>query len=279
MSIISNVTAEPNRLEMVLEYLKSTKRQYTKQELEDVFSPSNGRGGSSIFREVYIVLESLGLVKIENDLVKLNLPNTKQTIAKIIKEAIFNKDFLERDNMAFAIAWLQTQNSIKALNWSDSIGNVVKSDLNDEYQELDLTGTDATRWKHFGYWCIYLGFATKIYIAEKTYICPDPTDAISIELKNIFTKTKELTIKDFLISLSTILPVLEQGHVRKKINESIREGLQLSENILSIATSLALLRLQEQNKIKLEHKSDADSMSIQNEHNNEIISHIIYLGK
>ncbi len=279
MSIISNVTAEPNRLEMMLAYLKSTKRQYTKQELEDIFSPSNGRGGSSVFREVYTVLESLGLVKIEDDLVKINLPNKKQTIEKTIKEAIFNKDFLERDNMAFAIAWLQTQNSIKSLNWSDSIGNVVKSDLNDEYQELDLTGTDATRWKHFGYWCIYLGFATKIYVAEKTYICPDPTNAISMELKKIFTKTKELTIKDFLISLSTILPVLEQGQVRKKINESIREGLQLSENTLSIATSLALLRLQEQQKIKLEHKSDADSVSIQNGRNNEIISHIIYLGK
>ncbi len=276
MSIISNFTAEPNRVEMVIDYLKSTKKQYNKQDLEDIFSPSNGRGGSSVFREVHTVLELLGLVKIEEDLVKLNLSKTKQTTSQIIKEAIFNKDFLERDKMAFAIAWLQTQDSIKALDWSDSIGNIVNNDLNDEYQELDLTNN--SRWQHFGYWCIYLGFATKIYIAEKTYICPDPTDAISNELKNIFIKTKELAIKDFLTSLSTILPVLEQGSVRKKINESIREGLQLSNNTLSIATSIALLRLEDRKVIKLIHKADADSLTVQDGDKNKITSHIAYLG-
>lgn len=277
MSIISNFTAEPNRLEMVIKYLKNTKKQYTKQELEDVFSPSNARGSSSVFREVYVVLESLGLLKIENDFIKLNLPKTKQSILLTIREALFDKDFLKKDDFSLALSWLQAQNSIENLDWSDSVSNIVNSDLNDDYLELDLTNN--SRWQHFGYWCVYLGFATKVYIAEKIYLCPDPTEAISHEIKTIFTKTKEMNIKGFFLSLSTTLPVLEYGSIRKKINESIREGLQLPEDTLSKSTSLALLRLENRNIIKLIHKSDADSVLIQDDNNNKTISHIEYLGK
>ncbi len=277
MSIISNFTAEPNRLEMVIKYLKGTKKQYTKQELEDIFSPSNARGGSSVFREVYTVLEALGLLKVDNDLITLNLPKTKQPILLTIRDAIFNKEFLEKDDFSLALTWLQTQNSIKNLDWSDSVTNIVNGDLNDDYLELDLTNN--SRWQHFGYWCIYLGFATKVYIAEKTYLCPDPTEAINDEIKNIFTKNKEIQIKEFFLALSRVLPVLEYGSIRIKINESIREGLQLPEDTLSKSTSLALLRLERRNIIKLIHKADADSVLIQDGNKNKTISHIAYLGK
>ena len=165
MSIISNFTAEANRLEMLIKYLKSTKKQYSKQELEDVFSPSSARGSSSVFKEVYTVLEALGLIKVDNDSVKLNLPVVKQSILLTIRDAVFNKEFLKRDDFSLTLAWFLTQNSIKSLHWSDNVTNTVSSDLNDDYLELDLTNN--SRWQHFGYWCIYLGFATKIYIAEK----------------------------------------------------------------------------------------------------------------
>jgi len=283
MSIISNVTAEPVRIEMLIDYLKTTTKQHSKQDLDILFSPPNGKQNetskTSTFKDVYTVAESLGLIKIEDDLVKLKVDNKKVSTSKIIKTAIFNKSFLEDDKIGLAIAWLQTQNSIEPLHWSAKIIDIVNSDLNDEYQDLDLTGTDATRWRHFGYWCMYLGFATKVYIGEKIYVCPDPTEAINMELKDVFCKIKELTINDFFIALSTIIPVLEQGYIRKKINESIREGLQLADNTLSIATSLALLRLEERNIIKLLHKSDADSYTIQDGNHNKIISHIAYIGK
>lgn len=277
MSIISNFTAEPNRLEMVVKYLKSTKKQYTKQELEDVFSPSNARGSSSVFREVFTVLESLDLLKTDNDFIKLNLPKTKQPINVIIRDAIFNKEFSNKDDFSLALSWFQSQNSIKNLDWSDNVTNIVNSDLNDNYNELDLTNN--SRWQHFGYWCIYLGFATKIYIAEKTYLCPDPTEAINNEIKNIFTTNKEIRIKEFFLALSNVLPVLDYGNIRIKINESIREGLQLPEDTLSKSTSLALLRLESRNIIKLAHKADADSLLITDGSKNKTISHISYLGK
>jgi len=282
MSIISSVTAEPIRVEMLIDYLKTTTRQHSKQDLDFMFSPPNGKQNeeskTSTFKDVYTVAESLGLIRIEDDVVKSNILNKKTSTLKHIKNIIFAKEFVQKDSMALAISWLQTQRSIKPLHWSAKIIDVVNSDLNDKYDGLDLTGTDATRWRHFGYWCIYLGFATKVSIDGNIYICPDPTEAINNELNDIFSTRKELKIKEFLVSLSSTLPVLEEGVIRKKINDSIREGLQLPENVLSLATSLALLRLAHRKVIKLIHKSDADSVSIQDNDSNHIVSHIEYLG-
>lgn len=278
MSIISNVTAEANRVEMLIDFLKTTKKQYSKQDLEDIFSPSSGRKGDEpVFRAVYTVTDSLGVIEIENDSVKLNIKHSRFDTSKIIKEAIFNDEFLKKDNIAHAIAWLLIQNSIGSLGWSDNIVNTVNKDLNENFTDFGLTNN--SRWQHFGYWCIYLGFATKIYVAEKSYLCPDPTKAIENELANIFKNTKELVIKDFQNSISKILPVLEQGYIREEISSSAREGLQLANNTLSFATSLALIRLESRKVIKLEHKSDANSITIQNGKNNRIISHIVYIGK
>lgn len=283
MSIISNVTAEPIRLEMFIEYMKKTTRQHTKNELDILFSPPNGKQNitskASTFKDVFSIAESLGFIELEDDTVKLKLSNNKISVSEVIKTAIFNKEFMNKDNMAFAISWLQTQNEIEDLHWSAKIIDVVNNDLPEEYQGLDLTGTDATRWRHFGYWCVYLGFATKVYIAEKIFICPDPTEAINNELNSIFVKTKELNIKEFFRLLSITLPVLEYGNIRNIINESVREGLQLPEDTLSKSTSLALLRLKNRNIIKLIHKSDADSVLIQDGRKNKTISHIKYLGQ
>lgn len=281
MSIISNFTAEPNRVEMMLDYLKNTKRQYTKDELENLFSPPNGKRNEdakgSTFKEVFTIVESLGLIQIKDDQIILNLPDKKRRYREIIKEAIFNSNFILNDKFAYAVAWLQTQKSIENLGWQDVVKNTINQDLNDSFSDFDLTNN--SRWQHFGYWCIYIGLANKISISDKDYICPDPTEAISNELEYVFKDKKELPIKDVMNRLSKTLPILELGHIRKDLNESIREGLYLTDNQLSFATSLAFFRLEERKQIKLHHKSDAESMSLQNGDSSEVVSHIIYLGK
>lgn len=276
MSIIGNFTAQPNRVEMLIDFLKKDKKLYRKSDLEERFSPKS----SSVFREVYGIVESLKLVEIEKDIVKLKVENPKQLTSQIIKEAIFKDDFMKKDDFGLALSWFLVQNteSLNSLEWSEQVNNMVLKDLNEEFGELDLTNN--SRWQHFGYWAIYLGFATKISIAKKDYLCPDPTEAIEHELERIFKESKELLIKDFFEYLVKEIPVLEFGSVRNKILDRAREGLQLPDNLLSFSTSLALLRLEKRGLISLEHKSDADSFSLQNNsENSRIISHIVYRGK
>jgi len=187
---------------------------------------------------------------------------------------------MKKDEFALALSWLLVQNSesLNSLEWSGQVNNMVLKDLNEEFGELDLTNN--SRWQHFGYWAIYLGFAIKISIAGKDYLCPNPTEAIECELKKVFKESKELPIRVFFEYLVKKIPVLEFGSVRNRIMDRAREGLQLPDNLLSFSTSLALLRLEKRGLISLEQKSDADSLFLQSDtENSRIISHIVYRGK
>ncbi|MCK4440540.1 MAG: hypothetical protein KAU90_00945, partial [Sulfurovaceae bacterium] len=97
MSIIGQPTGEPNRIEMLINFLKENKKSYSKLDLEINFSPPNGKKNKeakgSTFKDVYIITESLGLVEIEKDIVKLKIKNPKQLTSQTIKEAIFKDDF------------------------------------------------------------------------------------------------------------------------------------------------------------------------------------------
>jgi len=275
MSIIGNWTATPNRAEMLIEFIKNENKQYKKIDLEELFTPQS----PTAFRENYNTLESLQLIKVENDIVKLNVEKSKLSTLQLIKNSIFNNEFVYKDNFVYALAWLMIQDSksMQDLDWQGQVNSLIKNDLNESFSELDLTNNSS--WQHFYYWCNYLGFATKSYISKSIYICPDPTEAISNELVLIFEEKNELKINEFLKLLSQKIPVFEFGSARIKVMENIREGLSLASNQLSFATSLALLRLEERGIIKLEQKSDADSMSLKNSNEDRIISHILYLGK
>ena len=273
MSIIGSFTAEPNRVEMLIEFLKKEKNLYTKSKLEKMFSPQS----SSIFREVYGIVDSLGLITIEKDIVALKIENREQSTFEIIKKSIFRDDSVEKDSLLLALSWLLIQNSqtLSSLEWSGQVNNMVLKDLNKEFGELDLT--NSARWQHFGYWAIYLGFATKISIGGENYLCPDPTKAIELELNNVFRENKELPIRNFFEYLAKSIFVLEFGSIRDKVGDYAREGLSLPYNLLSFSTSLALLRLEKRGLISLEQKSDADSFSLQRDkENSRIISHVIY---
>jgi len=275
MNIASKSTATPNRVEILLEFIKDEKKQYTKKELQELFSPQS----DSVFKDNFSILDSLQLIKIENDIVNLNIEKFKYSIVEVIKNAIFNDEFVYKDNFVYALAWLMIQDSdsIIGLDFSAQVNNIIMEDLNKNFSELDLTSNAS--WQNFYYWCSYLGFATKSFISKKSYIIPDPTDAIAYELGLIFNEKKELTIDGFLKKLALKIPVLEFGSARIKIMENTREGLSLTENQISFATSLALLRLEARGIIKLKQKSDAYSMSLSNSNEKRIISHILYLGK
>ena len=280
MSILSNFAAEPNRLEMLVDFLKSEKKSYTKSELEDLFSPSSGRGESSVFKEVYSVADSLSIFNFEeqesgSSLISLNSTLKKQPLITYIEEQIFKKEFALKDKFAFAVSWLLIQSPKKPIDWSDNISTRVSRDLNDEFSELELTNN--SRSQHFIYWCQYLGFVQKVAIGIKPYVIPDPTKAIMRHMKNIFSVDREMEFSVFLNKLSDVIPVLEYGWIRELIEDKAIGELKRNPEEVSISTSLALLRLEEKGMIKLLSKSDADVVSLSGIINKRI-THIKYTG-
>lgn len=100
MSVFTNkLTVTPNRIEMLIEFLKSTSKSYTRKQLQEQFSPNS----EAVFNDVFKASEILNLIEVEKDTVKLNIDN-KKTTYQIIQESIFNIDSND-DNFLIILAW------------------------------------------------------------------------------------------------------------------------------------------------------------------------------
>jgi hypothetical protein len=103
----------------------------------------------------------------------------------------------------------------------------------------------------------YFGLAT----GESSSFKIDPTLAIKHRLKSIFGNSKELPAKDFLVSLSEKLPVLDFGVYRNEVEKNLNDSVwrKLNPNELSQSLSFALKRLELNGNIQLRGKSDTGS--------------------
>jgi hypothetical protein len=260
----NNFTATPNRVEMFIDFLKSTNKFYTKKQLQEMFSPNS----EAVFNEVFRVAQILDLITIEMDSVKLNL-NKKNNSYQLIQSAVFDLES-STDNFLIALSWFLSLDKNNLPTWNDNLTGKLENDLNGLLTE----SLSVQSWQNFVYWIQYLGFATKLTLGDNIYIIPDPTTAIKLIIKKLFIKDKELKIHEFLSSLSNKYSVLEFGKNRKYINDYLRDGLKLPENKLSYSLSIAISRLEKLGIVELITKADADVISVELKR----VSHIKFLG-
>ncbi len=281
MSIISNFTVAPNRLEMLIEFLRQHEDGYTKNELEIMFSPiNNGSDNNAVFNEVFKVAGLLGLlVDIEqskgSSKITLNPKLKNKKTKNYILNKIFEKEFTQHDTLSHALTWILLQDPRHPIDWTDNIKTKVTNDLSKGFQDLDLSNNSKSQ--HFFYWSEYLGFTRKITVGSKTYVFPDPTQIMEEMLISLFEKNDELSVEMFLMGLSKQLPVFEMGWIRDEIEAKTIASLLRTKGTLSYSTSLALLRLEDKGKIKLISKSDAEIFPLNGISKN--ITHIAYLGE
>ncbi len=282
MSIIGSPTVVPNRLEMLINFIRDSEKKYTKNELEVLFSPTNASESedNAVFNEVYGVASLLELfLDDEQDKgspkITLNIKIKNKKIRSYILDKIFEKEFTHKDTFSYALAWFLQQNPKNPIDRSDNIKIKVTNDLNNNFGDFGLT--NYTKSQIFFYWCEYLGFSRKITIGSKTYVFPDPTQIMEEMLLSLFEKNDELSVEMFLMGLSKQLPVFETGWIRDEIEAKTIASLLRTKGTLSDSTSLALLRLEDKGKIKLLSKSDAEIFPLNGISKN--ITHIEYLGE
>jgi len=136
--------------------------------------------------------------------------------------------------------------------WEDVNPLLAKQSLN----PAPIIQTDF-RWGSLRFWMRYFGLAT----GESSSFKIDPTIAIKYQLKQIFGNNKELPAKDFLMSLSEKLPILDFGEYRNEIEKNLNDRVwtKLNNNELSQSLSFALRRLELNGNIQLRGKSDTGS--------------------
>ena len=116
-----------------------------------------------------------------------------------------------------------------------------------------------TRWSGFQEWAVFLGMA----VGSGKGITPNPALALSGFLDEIRGSSVELPQGVFLQRASELIPVLDGGALRRKVEGSVKTSWTvLNPSDISPSLSAALLTLEASRRIRFESKSDAPEKNL-----------------
>lgn len=285
MTVLTNFPAIPNRIAIACEYLQAAGANgVSREQFESQLSPwpaSNDeeeRTGTSMAREVLRELEALALVVDVPTGVGLaaDLPLTPMRYGEWLEWLIpwgaerlsdlGKADLCRQSGVPLAIAWLLSQDSRRPIRSAGAHVELLQQQLGN-VDALGFNMRNDQIFQNLIYWARYLGYAETIGLraspssggtTSTNYVIPDPTRAIRRVLPQIFSGTNELQISTFVERLAQLLPVLEEGSARFELERRFIGTPRRSEQHFSIATSLALTRLENARILQLVSESDAD---------------------
>jgi len=282
MSVLNNLVAMPNRIAIACEYLyflgdqgvewEAVEKQLSPLKKVDADEVGDKPSGKSIAEDVLREMEKLKLLTIlSNSAIILSTEIRKiapmdgdwqQALRPILFSRLVLSEIAEQhgqSDVPDAIAWLLTQDPFNPMPWGGGthVERII-SQLGDNDQLRSVIGNNS-RYQNLLYWARYLGCAEWLGTPGVSVVIPDPSEAISWLLPQVFYDEHELPIKVFMQRLSEICPVLEGGNARNNLEKRIGDEFHLKEHHLSRSTSLALNRLQLRGVIKIKASSDAQT--------------------
>lgn len=269
MSLIKQIYATPSRVRGAYNYLLCHKGLCApREELELSLSPEvlrseDGKEGKMV-KGVIDECIKLGLFRVEEQNISINwsllggLLKSEQAEKELpyyLCQLIFQSE--DNSDLCNVLAWYLCQDIYKAPNnWPE-----VERALRDQVGEGKLGLNNNAAYGQFEDWAYYLGFALLHGIKrlkEQTVLIPDMTKYLRKEIRELLLQQTEqkMLLRELLTKLSDRCPVIEGGQFRVAIENKI--GIAREAWQLSTTTSHALMRLLEENSIKLWKESDAD---------------------
>ncbi|WP_321960085.1 protein DpdG [Paraburkholderia sp. J7] len=305
MTVLTNFPAIPNRIAIACEYLQDAGASgISREQFDSQLSPwppgndEEERTGTSMAREVLRELEALGLAVEAPSGIGLagELPLTPMSYGDWLEWLIpwaterlsdlGKADLCRQSGVPLAFAWLLSQDSRRPIR---SAGAHVEL-LQQQFGNVDALGFNMRNdqlFQNLIYWARYLGYAETIGLRTSpnsggsnsaNYVIPDPTRAIRRVLPQIFSATNEMQISTFVERLADLLPVLEEGGARFELERRFTGALRRAEQHFSIATSLALTRLENEGILQLVSESDADRWVIGDWTDARYVTRLLWLG-
>ena len=143
--------------------------------------------------------------------------------------------------------------------------------------------TNDTRWTGFKAWAPFLGFGWIGRFPTKNTFVIDPTVAVANSLAQVFGKDKELPQEQFFRRLAEVLPVIDGGDYRLKVEEKINQSNWKPPKPSEVSTSLsrALSRLHDSGDLVLDERSDASKRTLIGRNNRVLrnVSHVVWKGR
>lgn len=282
MSIVTTAQAVPSRLFAIYAALFNSENGEVKDRIEAWATPRSlsGRGGdddgestTTLFSNTLAEARRIGLVEEVDGKLQLTADarsggkkgsDSETYFLAYMRRTLFDTARAAETQQAgfmIALSWFLSSSPLRPMNFSEAPQNGLKAQIGDHASKTELTSLN--RYQNFLYWARYLGFATIVGGGSDAEdltsrrVIPDPVKAIESALPAIFADTNDLPIEQFLTRLAAIFPVFETGSVRQDF-----EAMQLTpaadgDKRLSIATSLALQRLVDRQRLTMTSVADA----------------------
>lgn len=299
MSIISTVEAVPSRLLAIYASLYESGSGENKERIEGWATPpslsksgAEEGGGSSTKLFVNSLQEArrLGLVEEVDDKLRITVDargggengrECESHFQNYLKRTLFDPERAIETQQAgfmFALTWFLNSSPLKPMNFSQDPSFSIKTEIGEHAGRTECT--TLLNYQSFLYWARYLGFATIVGGRDSEEsgsrrAIPDPLRAIEWALPAIFANEDELPIEAFLDRLSAIFPVFEKGSIRKEYDALRLNPTADAVHRLSIATSMALQRLADRQRIGLNSIADAPARVLDLHFRTVRVSHVL----
>jgi hypothetical protein len=294
MSVITEPAAVPNRLEVLVKYLRTRRDGEARTRLTAVLSPAALQQGgidedtedsrsNALADGVLRAGQRLGITIVDGEVVHL-APHLQgaddeypEALHRHLESTLLSATAPDdQRDVARTLAWFLIQDPAEPMQ----VGNVK---LRVEEQVVDSEHTqfnnlsNSTRFEQFTYWARYLGCAWR-FKGKAEVVVPDPTGLLVRYLPRLLKRNERISIQDLLGRWRTPLPILEGGEIRDSIEEALRGPYRRPAEHLSRATSFALQRLRDQGRLRLERLADAPPLLLSSWPDQQPVSHVTWLG-
>lgn len=191
------------------------------------------------------------------DEAEARLPRIVRTVAMLADN---NERFWEREksksaDLSRAVAWMLAQDIYTLDGNVKNLAELEGAQIADSAKQT--IGKNDTRWNGLKAWMLYLGFAR-----DGVQWVVDPTEALRDALPDIFGSSRELSGPAFVERAASVLPVLDGGAYRTKVEESLKERSwpRPRAGCLSSSMSRAIQRLDREGAIALANRSDTEGL-------------------
>ncbi|WP_277988626.1 protein DpdG [Salipiger bermudensis] len=271
MSILTTFEAVPGRLLSLYEVLFHRESGMDEAVLEASSTPKSLRTAETtqLYSGPYSEARNMGMIEVAGGKVRLTdearcggkaKGDHEKHFRMFLRRVLFDPERAkeaQQGKFLLAISWFLTQNPLAPIKFSEPVVDQINAQIENGARELELQTPAHSQ--NLLYWARYLGFATMVGTEETSgrRVIPDPYRAIGEVLDEVFNGENELDTADFLGRLSSIYPCLETGRSREEFSKILEKSRHSEADPLSVATSLALQRLEDQQRITLSTPPDS----------------------
>lgn len=274
MSILTTFEAVPGRLLSLYEVLFHRENGMDESALEASSTPRSLRTTETtqLFTGPFSEARSMDMFEVDGGKIRLtdearcggkpkgdHEKHFRMFLRSVLFEPERSKE-AQQGKFPLAMSWFLTQNPLTPTKFSEPVVDQINEEIENGARVLELQTLAHSQ--NLLYWARYLGFATMFGTEETSgrRVIPDPCRAIEDVLDEAFDGSSELDTSQFLSRLAGIYPCLETGRSREEYSNLLKNGSDNEADQLSIATSLALQRLENRQKINLSNPPDSSPM-------------------